>query len=207
MRKGKKDSDTTAIKSEMQTVGIDTGAFNRFPRLDAVLASVTEIPAAVLVVTEIVVLFAGVVSRYVFNRPLTWSDELASVLFLWLAMTGAVIALRRQEHMRLTAVVAIARPALRRWWDTFAAVVVALFVVEIIPPAREYFINQWDITTPALEIHDGFRVAAIGIGASLMIVIAISRLIESYTLRNKLGPLANVVKICAGLWLLNHELI
>ena len=50
---------------------------------------------------EIAILFAGVVSRYVFNKPLTWSDELASILFLWLAMLGAVIALRRGEHMRL----------------------------------------------------------------------------------------------------------
>ena len=70
-------------------------------RLDRILAGITEIPAAILVAVEIVVLLAGVVSRYVFNRPLTWSDELASILFLWLAMLGAVIALRRGEHMRL----------------------------------------------------------------------------------------------------------
>ncbi len=30
----------------------------------------------------------------------SWSDELASILFLWLSMLGAVIALRRGEHMR-----------------------------------------------------------------------------------------------------------
>src|SRR3977135_690819 len=69
--------------------------------LDRFLARITEIPAAILVLVEILVLLAGVISRYVFNRPLTWSDELASILFLWLAMLGAVIALRRAEHMRL----------------------------------------------------------------------------------------------------------
>ncbi len=75
---------------------------SRFHGVDRALGWVTEVPAALLVVAEIVILFAGVVSRYVFNKPLTWSDELASVLFLWLAMLGAVIALRRGEHMRLT---------------------------------------------------------------------------------------------------------
>ena len=60
-----------------------------------------------LVAAEIVILFAGVVSRYVFDHPLIWSDELASILFLWLAMLGAVIALRRGEHMRMTAVVGL----------------------------------------------------------------------------------------------------
>ena len=68
---------------------------------------------AILVALEIVVLFAGVVSRYVFHAPLTWSDELASILFLWLAMLGAVIALRRGEHMRLTAIVQRAPPGAR----------------------------------------------------------------------------------------------
>ena len=48
------------------------------------------------------ILFAGVVSRYVFNSPLMWTDELATFLFLWLAMFGAVVAVRRGGHMRLT---------------------------------------------------------------------------------------------------------
>ena len=63
-----------------------------------------------LVAAEIVVLFAGVVARFVLHAPLVWSDELASILFLWLAMLGAVVALRRGEHMRMTALVNGRRP-------------------------------------------------------------------------------------------------
>ncbi len=44
-------------------------------------------------VAETIILLMGVVSRFVFDRPLVWSDELASLLFLWLAMFGAAIAL------------------------------------------------------------------------------------------------------------------
>ena len=51
--------------------------------------------AAILVAVEVGVLFAGVMARYVFHAPLIWSDELASILFLWLAMLGSVIALQR----------------------------------------------------------------------------------------------------------------
>src|SRR5262249_56810132 len=97
------------------------------PRRHSVLASIertvgllVEIPAALLVVAEIVILFAGVVARYGFHRPLIWSDELASILFLWLAMLGASVAFRRSEHMRMTAIVANARPALRAYLDLVA---------------------------------------------------------------------------------------
>src|SRR3979409_1862894 len=73
--------------------------------LDTCLGMLVEIPAALLCVAEIVILFAGVVGRYGLHRPLIWSDELASILFLWLAMLGAAVAFPRAEHMRMTAVV------------------------------------------------------------------------------------------------------
>src|SRR5258708_3476908 len=73
--------------------------------LDRFVGFWIEIPAAILVLTEIVVLLAGVIGRYVFHSPIIWSDELASILFLWLAMLGAVVAFRRAEHMRTPAVV------------------------------------------------------------------------------------------------------
>src|SRR4051812_49824029 len=86
---------------------------SRLASIEHALGMLVELPAALLVVAEIVILFAGVVARYALHRPLIWSDELASILFLWLAMLGAAVAFRRAEHMRMTAVVASARPAMR----------------------------------------------------------------------------------------------
>src|ERR1700680_568452 len=67
------------------------------------LGSMVAAVAALLVVAEIIVLFTGVSARYLFQKPIIWSDELASILFLWLAMLGAVVAFQRGEHMRTTA--------------------------------------------------------------------------------------------------------
>ena len=106
--------------------------------IDAVLGTLVEIPAAILVVAEIVILFAGVVSRYVMHSPLIWSDELASILFLWLAMFGAVVAFRRAEHMRMTAVVAAARPAMRAYLDVVATCAALAFLLLVIWPAYDY---------------------------------------------------------------------
>jgi len=55
---------------------------------------------------------AGVVARYGLHRPLIWSDELASILFLcWRA--GCRGRVPSSEHMRMTAIVANAKPAMR----------------------------------------------------------------------------------------------
>ena len=76
-------------------------------RLQAGLARVLSVPVALLVAAEIGVLLAGVIARYVFHSPLIWSDELASILFLWLVMLGLAVAFERGDHMRMTAVVSI----------------------------------------------------------------------------------------------------
>ncbi|WP_229743807.1 TRAP transporter large permease [Aliidongia dinghuensis] len=179
----------------------EPGAAAGGDRFDLWLARLTEWPAAALVVVEVVVLFAGVFSRYVVNRPLTWSDELASILFLWLAMLGAVVALRRDEHMRLTAIAALLAPVWQTRLRALAAAIVAVFVLEIVVPARTYVEAQWFITTPALEIHDSFRVAAIITGALLMLVIAVRRLIACASLPQMLGALAVVGLVAGAFWL------
>src|SRR5947209_8089127 len=73
----------------------------RVERIEHGLRKLVEIPAATVVVAEVVILFAGILAR-AFHQPLTWSDELASTLFLWLAMLGSAVAIQRSSHMRLT---------------------------------------------------------------------------------------------------------
>ncbi len=145
------------------------------PDLDdcqASIAGLVEIPTAALVVAEICVLLAGVISRYVFHQPLVWSDELASILFLWLSMLGAVVAFRRGEHMRMTAFVGMASPAVRAFLDVVAITAPLAFLLLIVYPGVEFAYEETYITTPALEIQNAWRAAAIPVGTVLMIVAA-----------------------------------
>ena len=67
-------------------------------RADAVLGRIVAVIAASILLVEVFLLLANVIARYVFNRPLVWGDELASILFLWLCVFGAV--LRRSSGSR-----------------------------------------------------------------------------------------------------------
>src|SRR6476619_8270724 len=119
-----------------------------FASIESFLGALVEIPAALLVVAEIVILFAGVVARYGLHSPLIWSDELASILFLWLAMLGSAVAFRRAEHMRRTAVVANAGPVMRAYVDMVATSAALAFLLLIAWPAFEYAYEESYITTP-----------------------------------------------------------
>jgi tripartite ATP-independent transporter DctM subunit len=200
-----------AIQDHHQlATGVDElprGRNTPFWQVEVALAWITEIPAAILVVLEVLVLFAGVVSRYVFNRPLVWSDELATILFLWLAMLGSVVALRRGEHMRLTAVANMVPASWRGPLETFTSIVVAVFVLEIIVPAHEYLVDQADVTSPALDIPDSFRAAAIATGAVLMMVVAVFRLLQRSTPKQIAGALLATALIAGGLFLAKPMLL
>jgi tripartite ATP-independent transporter DctM subunit len=169
--------------------------------LEALLAMLVEIPAAFLVIAEIVILFAGVVARYGLHRPLIWSDELASILFLWLAMLGAAVAFRRSEHMRMTAIVANARPAMRAYLDVVATSAALAFLLLIAWPAYEYAHEESFITTPALQIPNVWRAAALPVGIGLMALFAVLRLVRTADIRVVMSAVLSVVLLMVAFWL------
>ena len=179
------------------------------PRLDGVdraLGWLVEVPAGLLVLADIVVLFAGVFSRFVLHRPLVWSDELASILFLWLAMLGAVTALRRGEHMRMTALVGRLRPSSRAVFEAVAMAACLAFLGLVISPAWQYAADERAITTPALEISNVWRAAALPIGVLLMAIFAVLRLLRFATRKDALVAIAAVTVVVAAFWLLGPQL-
>src|SRR5438309_2648674 len=169
--------------------------------LESWLGALVEIPAAMLVVAEIVILFAGVVARYGLHQPLIWSDELASILFLWLAMLGAAVAFRRSEHMRMTAIVANTRPSMRAYLDIVATCAALAFLILIAWPAYEYAYEESFITTPALQIPNIWRAAALPVGICLMALFALLRLLRSGDTRLVLGAVLSVAVLMAIFWL------
>jgi len=170
-------------------------------RLETWLGNLVELPAALLVVAEIVTLFAGVVARYGLQRPLIWSDELASILFLWLAMLGAVVAFRRSEHMRMTAVVANAKPAMRAYLDVVATCAALAFLLLIVGPAWQYAYEESFITTPALQISNTWRAAALPVGVCLMALFALLRLLRVGDTGLVLRAVLSVALLVAVFWL------
>ncbi|HSW06759.1 TRAP transporter large permease subunit [Aquabacterium sp.] len=177
-----------------------------FPRLDRLLAWITEVPAAVLVLAEILILGGGAFARYALHAPLPWTDELASILFLWLAMLGSCIALRRGAHMQLTTFVKDLSPGKRAWVDAFGMCLVVAFLTMLIGPAWERLHEEIEVSTPVLEISEGYRAAAVFVGAVLMLVTAVSRLIEQPGRLQIVVGAAAVAGGGAAFWLLSPAL-
>ena len=146
--------------------------------LETIVATLVEWVAAGLVLACIGILFSGVVGRYVFNSPLIWSDELASILFLWLAMIGSVIALKRGEHMRMTACISKLTAHKRMYFESFGILACFFYLAIILRPAYHFALDELIVTTPSLEISNLWRAAAIPSGVILMMFFCLFRLVR-----------------------------
>jgi TRAP-type C4-dicarboxylate transport system permease small subunit len=67
--------------------------------------NIVEVTAAILVVSLAVVVFLQVFNRYVLKSPLAWSEDLAMLLFQWVAFLGAAIGVKRMRHFGIELVV------------------------------------------------------------------------------------------------------
>ncbi len=177
-------------------------ALGRLARpLERALGTVVSFFAAVLVVSEVVILGAGVTARYVLHTPLIWSDELASILFLWLSMLGAVIALQRGEHMRMTGLVTRVPPRAQALLEAVAITASIAFLLMILPHALEYAQEENFIVTPALEISNAWRAAALPVGIGLMLAVALLRLVRFGSWKPVFAAAALTALVIALFWL------
>ena len=68
------------------------------------LEKVVEWIMIALVITFTILAGVQVVSRYVFNNSITWSEQAARYMFVWLVMLGLPILYRHGEHVGFTMV-------------------------------------------------------------------------------------------------------
>jgi tripartite ATP-independent transporter DctM subunit len=156
-----------------------------------------EVLSALLMIVIIGLLLTAVLTRYVFSQPLVWVDEIVSLSFIWVTMIGAALAMHRNEHLRLTIVVEQLPKAWRPYVQGFALASVGAFLIALIPYALEYTQEEWVIRTPALDMPNAFRVAAIPFGLTAMLAVVLTYASKTIPMRPLLTAAALVGALSA----------
>ncbi|HRO57681.1 MAG TPA: TRAP transporter large permease subunit [Burkholderiaceae bacterium] len=162
--------------------------------------------AAALMAAIIALLLAGVLSRYVLSMPLIWVDDLVSLCFLWLAMIGSTLAMQRNEHLRLTAVLERLPQASRSYVNAFAIMATIAFLAALIEPSITYTRDEWIVRTTGLDISKGWRTAAIPFGIVTMLLVVLAYAWRSTGGRELLSAALVVGSLAAACWGFADEL-
>ena len=116
------------------------------------------------------ILLAQVIMRYVFSRPLTWSEEAARFILVYVSFIGISYAYRQKGHIRMEVVVNLFPQAVRRGLEVLINLgTIALFCY-MIPFSFRFIGIQAGVKATATHIPMSIVYTALPLGMALSCV-------------------------------------
>lgn len=135
-----------------------------------------------LLSTMVVIVFANVVARFIFASALTWADEMARFLFIWLTFLGATLGVARGAHIGMDIVVAKLGSRMRRLFEIVSHALVIVFLSVWGFFGWSLVSQNLDYLAPATEVPMGYIYAVAPMSALFMGALYVGKLVQA--LRN-----------------------
>jgi TRAP-type C4-dicarboxylate transport system permease small subunit len=100
----------------------------------------------------LVVFLVQIVARFVFNRPLPWTDELAVVLYVWVILWAAAFMVPTREHVVFDLVYNAVGPRTRRAMQAVGALLIGVLAAWALPGSWDYVRFMAREGTPVLGL-------------------------------------------------------
>ncbi len=116
------------------------------------------------------VMLIQIVSRYLFNMPLTWPEEVARYVFIWVVFLGAAVASRAQAHLGMDFATAKLPPGIRQVLARAIEVVILGFLLLILYITPEVIdVTQYQ-RSAVIHIQMSWIYLAFPVASALMIL-------------------------------------
>jgi TRAP-type transport system small permease protein len=146
------------------------------------LVDLIEAWAVLLLVLMVLLVSLGVFYRYVLNASLSWYDEFASFLLVWLTFYGAVVASYRRRHIGFEIVVDKFTPAARKIVELIAESCVLGFQAVLFYHGWLITQKMGDETTVSLVwVKMRWIYSVLPITGGLMLIISLMRFVTIAT--------------------------
>jgi TRAP-type C4-dicarboxylate transport system permease small subunit len=120
------------------------------------------------------VVFLQVVSRYVFSYPFDWPEELARYLFIWVALLGAAVALKRGAHFSIDALVKRLPAGLRLIVPLSIHVILAAFTLVVAVKGFQLAMRVSEQLSSGLEIPMTYPYLSVPVSFAVMFKYLVS---------------------------------
>lgn len=135
---------------------------------------------AVMVVLALLSLFVvlQVVCRYALGTPLTWSEELARYLQIWMVMLGSAVMMRKGGHLAIDLVTASLPKKVKRGTDFIVFATIIVFFGIVCYEGIFLTINAARQTSPAMNMPMSYVYASLPVGSALILMETVIRFIR-----------------------------
>ena len=125
-----------------------------------------------------IITFSQVVARYVFEAPLSWSEELARFLLLWLAMLSSAYAFKIKSHFALQFVTKIVPSKIQKLISVLVPLLVISFLSGFVFYSIKFVLGVKGHLAPALQIPMEIPYSSSIAGSSLMLYYVVKTFIN-----------------------------
>jgi len=155
------------------------GNMGLIKKLSDKLSKGTEIVIGLLLAVMSIVVFLQVIYRYVFHASLPWSEEFARYLLIYLTFLGASVAVKKNAHIGVEAIVKLLPHSVAKAAEWIANVLSFLFFAILVVCGSKVVKVTLMQLSPAMKVKMGYIYLAIVIGGILMMIHLLARTFEN----------------------------
>lgn len=149
------------------------------------IVSIEKKVCVTLLIIMVIVNFAQVVFRYVFNQPFGWSEEIILTLLIWFGFICMSIDIATDSHVAITGVYEKFGNGMKKVADALRHGLLAIFFGLMTKYGYQFLMVSMRKKMPASQISQGWQSAPLLIGGILMCFFCIVNFINVFTKEEK----------------------
>lgn len=162
--------DSVTMEAVLSTVGVPAGLLKTGCLIIRFTRRAVDILAIALLVAMVALIFAQVLGRYFFNYSISWSEESATFVQVWLVMLGSGIAMRNRQHVGIDLLVKKCPVPLQRLIKTAGLLLAAWLLVVIIIGSFSLITIGLIVKSAALQLPLAIPYAALPVGMAYFLL-------------------------------------
>ena len=137
-----------------------------------------ELLASIAISIVVISAFYGVISRYILNNPVAWSNEVATIAFTWTVFLGAAAAWKNDKHIHLDLVYNFFPNKIKIISDWLKNIILTVFIVFALYLSIQFTITAYNKPTAILRIPFSYVDVPVVIFFSSIIIRSIQKIIK-----------------------------
>jgi len=135
----------------------------------------------VMVAVMTVLVIIQVLLRYIFFYSLSWSEEVARYLMIWVSFLAASLAVQKGLHIGMESLIIRLSPPVRRKVNILSKSAILFFLLYLTMGGFKIAWLVREQSSPALFLSMSYAYAAAGVGGLFMAIQMFHSLIEEWT--------------------------
>lgn len=147
-------------------------------KINSALGKFEEWFILLLFIVMFCVIIAQAISRYVFNDPIVWTDEVACYLQMIIGYLGIAYGIRHDSHIKVDGLFLKLPRKLQILISIIFNVMFIVIAVMLIRYGWQFTMRNWDINMGTIAIGKGKALVFVPIGFAIALVYQVMNLID-----------------------------